>query len=260
MKKLFQKHRGWIAFFGVFLPVAFLVWIFGFKMPQQNRDWAPDQLIVSEISFWDDGEGFDLRNARNWSYAPEVVVSEDYFDESYAYDDLEGLKFYVVPLDKKNLTAHTFVVFEFKEKYGDKKNLAISIEARREKDVPYSTLEGIFNQYEVMNIWATAEDIITKRTIYWGDQMDEYEMILSQKDKVGVLKSFLIPSQKLQAEPQFYNTLTQNCTNALAQYINDLYPGKIPWDISFILTGKSGEYLEELGYVKFIKTLRPQNK
>ena len=50
-------------------------------------------------------------------------------------------------------------------------------------------------------------------------------------------------------KPRFYNTLTTNCTSALAAIVNKARPGAIPWDWSFLLTGYADRYLHKLGYI-----------
>jgi len=53
----------------------------------------------------------------------------------------------------------------------------------------------------------------------------------------------------LAEKPRFYNTLTENCTNALAYIVNDIVPRTLPYDISWQLTGYADLYLMKQGFI-----------
>lgn len=57
------------------------------------------------------------------------------------------------------------------------------------------------------------------------------------------MRNFLRTTAALEKTPRFYNTLFHNCTNELGK------EAKIPWNFSFVLTGKSPDYLFRKGLI-----------
>ena len=99
------------------------------------------------------------------------------------------------------------------------------------------------------HVWAFEADLTSRRTDFLGYELQKYQLTLDKVHLGKILIAFLTQTKKLHSTPRFYNTFTNNCTNTLALYINQILPGSIPWHYSFILTGKSPEYLRELGYI-----------
>ena len=241
-----RRLTKWLVFPVLLLVV--LVWYF--KEPLKLAYWDPDVRVLAEVTVSEDESNIDFKGIRNWTYKKEEVLTENYFSQIYELDDLERVWFYLQPLDKTGLVAHTFVVFEFNESYGERRNLGISIETRRRQGQEYSIIKGAFKGFMLVHTWATEADLTSRRTDYYDYELFKHELVLSDADKKGLLKAFARETNSLHSDPKFYNTVTNNCTNALAYYVNDIKPGAIPWHYSFILTGKSVEYLQSLEYVK----------
>ena len=55
---------------------------------------------------------------------------------------------------------------------------------------------------------------------------------------------------KLYHEPEFYNTLTNNCTTNIRNEINQLHPGRVPYDFRVLLPGYSDELAYDLGLIE----------
>lgn len=221
-----------------------------FKQPLMLADWDADVRVLAQTEIAPDESNIEFRGIRDWTYARDKVLSENYFNQTYQLQDLERVWFYLQPLDKSGLIAHTFVVFEFNESYGDRRHLGISVETRRRQGQEYSLLKGAFKGFMLVHTWATEADLTSRRTDYYDYQLFKYELILSDADKKGLIKAFARETARLHSTPEFYNTVTQNCTNALAHYVNQIKPGAIPWHYSFVFTGKSADYLGVLGYLK----------
>jgi len=246
MKKPIKKY---LLFGGIpFLIVLGL--LLNFKQPLMVADWDDDVRVLAQTEISADESEIRFTGIRDWTYAKDLVLTEDYFAQTYQLKDLEKVWFYLQPLDKSGLVAHTFVVFEFDEKYGDKKNIGVSVETRRRQGQEYSLLKGALKGFMLVHTWATEADLTSRRTDYYDYKLFKHELVLSEADKKGLLKAFARETDKLHSNPQFYNTVTNNCTNALAYYANQINPGSIPWHYSFVFTGKSVEYLKSLGYIK----------
>jgi len=230
-----------ILIVGVFLLV-------NLREPLLGRIWDEDVSVLASV---DMGENiFTIKNARDWSYTKNKVTKQEYFELNYRFEDLQGMSFYVQPLDYTGLIAHTFVIFHFDKSYGEYKDLGISVETRREQGEEYSLLGGLFNKFELTHTWATENDLVSRRAVFYDYEVFPYEVTIPKNQQIAVLQEFLKQTDRLQSDPVFYNTALKNCTNALAQYINQIAPKSIPWHYSFIFTGRSDDYLRSLGYIK----------
>ena len=49
---------------------------------------------------------------------------------------------------------------------------------------------------------------------------------------------------QLATTPEFYDTLSNNCTTNIVRHVNALNPGKVPYDLRVLLPG----YSDQLGY------------
>ena len=54
---------------------------------------------------------------------------------------------------------------------------------------------------------------------------------------------------QLHDRPEFYNTLTNNCTTNIVHHINTLAPGRIQYDYRVLLPGYADELAYELGLI-----------
>lgn len=74
---------------------------------------------------------------------------------------------------------------------------------------------------------ATENDIIQLRTNYRKNQVYMYP-IKTDKEKIQLLfRSMLIRADKLSREPEFYNTVWNNCTTSILSHVNALRKEKI---------------------------------
>jgi hypothetical protein len=55
---------------------------------------------------------------------------------------------------------------------------------------------------------------------------------------------------KLAREPEFYDTLTNNCTTNIRNHINHLKPDEVPYDYRVLLPGCSDHLAYDLGLIE----------
>ena len=141
--------------------------------------------------------------------------------------------------------AHVFVSFGFT---GDD-YLAISIEVRKPKGEGYSTLKGFFRQYELVYVAADERDIIRLRTNYRHDPPEDvyiYRVKSSPEAERRLFLEYMHRMNALRTQPEFYNTLTTNCTTNIWMntHVNS---GRVPLSWKILASGYVPEYLYELG-------------
>ena len=138
--------------------------------------------------------------------------------------------------------AHVFVSFGFR----DGRHLAISVETRRERGETYSSLAGFFRHYELIYVVADERDLIGVRTDIRRERVYLYRLQISPDTVRRLFLSYIERTADLAARPEFYNTLTNNCTTSILGRANAVSPA-IAYSWKILASGHAAEYAYELG-------------
>ena len=109
--------------------------------------------------------------------------------------------------------AHVFLSFGF----GDE-HVAVSIEARKERDEGYSSVQGFFKRYELIYVVGDERDLIRVRTNYRRDPPEDVYLYRVRAPIENIRRLFLEyvrAINELAERPRFYDTLTTNCTTTI---------------------------------------------
>ena len=221
----------------------------GLRRPSLEREWDEDVRVLAGVEALGDGT-VRLTSVRDWRYTREAVASKEYFAARYDPADIVGLWLYEQELGFGGRIAHTFLVFEFPESYGNARWLGLSVETRREVGESYSLVGGVFRAFEMTHTWASEEDLVTRRVELLDYPLTRYRVSVPHESLGRIFEQFVAETAELAATPRWYNTLTTNCTNSLVMYVNEVKAEAIPWHYSLVLTGRADEYLAELGYLE----------
>ena len=225
----------------------------GTKTPLNDREWDPLFSKLTTATSEADG-AVVIHNLRNFTFGSSTIVTKEWNDTVVNPEDIERVYFFLDHFSPIREVGHTFVSFHLK----DGSTVAFSIEARREAVETYSFINGFLNEYELQYLWGTERDLVTQRTVYKNEQLYRFPLTLSQEQAQALFKGFVAETNELATAPRFYHTLTANCTNMLAKIVNKYYPGTLPYDISWNLTGLSDYYLERQGFIDLNGASREQ--
>ena len=175
-----------------------------------------------------DGSIITLRNIRNFSYRTEQDFVPQWEERTVDLENLDSLDLIAVYW-MGDAIAHIILSFGFGEQH-----IAISIEIRKEEGEAYSTLAGLFRQYELYYVVGDERDLIGVRTTYREPPEDVY-LYRIDIPKENIRRLFLEYLRKINGlhdAPEFYNTMTTNCTTNIATHVWAL-GGKLPlkWEI-----------------------------
>ena len=224
----------------ILLLIILFVWQITADSPSNSRDWydfyakTPDAVTSTS--------SVTLLNVRNWNHGTSGTLSKDWLDEiEINPTDIESIWFALSRFGNSEVSGHSFLSFELTtgEVY------SLSIEARREVGEEYSVFYGLFNQFELWYGWGTERDFLGTRLFGADDQLEYYRLNLTAEEAQAIFSAVARETQSIADNPEFYNTLTANCTNLLAKTINQSYPGRIPYDLAWNLPGRSVEFLHE---------------
>lgn len=231
-----------VSLIAVSILIVALAWIF--STPANNRAWLPEQAELASADITEDS--ITLHNVRDWTYDGPTIVSKEWRNITVRPAEIVRAWFILEPFADLDAIGHTFLSFEF----SDGTALAFSVEARREATETYSALRGLLPTYELAYQWGTERDFITRRINYLAHPVRMYPLELPEGGAAALFTSLVEETNDLYAEPRFYHTLLANCTNALAHIVNGHYPGTLPFDTSWMLTGLSDTYLMKEGFIR----------
>jgi len=206
--------------------------------------WSPDQNILPWAEFHDDL--VTVHNIRNSYYRTVDDYTVRLYDKTFDLRKLTSIDLIVVPFNDNPSIAHVMISFGFE----DRDYLVSSVEIRKRCGQKYSALNGFFNQYTLMYVLADERDIMWKETIGYQQEAFIYRTTATPKLAQEMFVDVMRRVNKLVREPEFYNTITNNCTTNVRNHVNRLLPGRIPYDYRVLLPGYSDEMAYDLGLIK----------
>ena len=209
--------------------------------PSNDYNWSPDQAVLPRAEIRE--PLVTVRNIRNCDYRTEQDYDVRYYDKTFDLGRLDGVYFIVVPFPETPRLAHTFLSFSFTG--GD--YLAVSAEVRKEKGQTYSPLNGLFNQYQIMYVVGDERDLIGLRANYRLNDVYLYRARATPQQGRALFVDMMQRVNKLAEKPEFYNTLTNNCTTNIVQHVNRLSPHRVGFDYRVLLPGYSDRLAYDLG-------------
>lgn len=211
--------------------------------PSNNRDWSPDQAVLSTAKFH--GDEVTIRNIRNCKYLAEGEYVVDYYDKTFNLKQAKSVDFLIIPFTETPALAHTMLSFGFEgEQYVD-----LSIEIRKEKGETYNPIKGALWEYELMYVIADERDTIRLRTDIYKDQVYLYRMKASPEKVQELFVDVLKRANRLAKKPEFYDTISNNCTTNLVNHVNKLKPDSVPYTLDVLLPGTADRLVYDLGMI-----------
>ncbi len=206
--------------------------------PSNQRDWVTYQSVMPTVKF--DGDRVKIKGVRNFRYNKDESFKEAYEDRSYDLNKLDSVWFVVVPFGKWRGIAHTFLSFGFE----DGKYVSISAEIRREKGEEFSPVLGMLKHFEFIYVVADEEDIIKLRSNIRERDVYLYPVRTNKARMRKLFVNILKDANSLLDRPRFYSTLNNSCSTVIARHINQIVPGRVPFNWRIWAPG----YSDRLGY------------
>jgi len=212
------------------------------------RDWRPEQAVLPYVEF--QGNQAIVRNVRNCKYFSNDVYMVDYYDKTIDLDRVEGVDFIVVPFKATPALAHVMISFELSQPGGTRDHMAVSVETRKQRDQDYNPVKGAANEYELMYVVADERDVIQYRTNYNNEDVYLYHTVAGPQDARALLVDVLGRVNQIHEHPEFYNTLTNNCTSNIVDHVNKIKPNRIVTDYRVLLPGYSDALAYDEGLIE----------
>lgn len=208
------------------------------KAPREDRDWQPHLSVTPSAEHSSDD--WRVGPIRDWTYDAKGPVGTQWTGEvEITPGKVRRVWLLVEPHPGLPAMAHTLVLFE----QADGALVGLTIEARKETHEKFAPLRGALRRFELIYVWATPRDLLTRRAVMLDRELELYPLDLTPEQAQAFTRSVLERTQALSQAPRFYSTLHSNCTNELAKAAG------LSWHPSFILTGGAAKTLHAKGLI-----------
>jgi Domain of unknown function (DUF4105) len=220
----------------VFLAFALvLTWWVTLK-PSNDGNWQPD---VAQLAWADiNGDEITFHNVRNCDYRTDTDYTPHWETRTVRLSQITGIDL-AIDYWGSPWIAHPIASFQF----ADVPPLCFSIETRKKLGQTYSTIGGLYRQFELIYIVADERDVIRVRTNYRKEDIYLYRTMVSPAQARERFLEYIHSLNALRNKPRWYNAINTNCTTS----IRTQHPAneRVPWDWRILLNGKGDELLYE---------------
>lgn len=225
------------------LVCAWLATLGGCKTfaPSNDRRWAPDMALLPWAEF--QGSQVTLHNVRNCEYITPEKFRPQYGNRTYDLEQLDSVDFVVMPFNDHPELAHTMLAFGF----GGQEFVDVSVEIRREEGEKYSTTGGFVRQFEIMYVVADERDLIRQTTNQLRRDVYVYRTVATPQQSRAMFESVCRRINKLHDSPEFYHTVTNNCTTNILNHVNEIATQKIKYNYQVLLPGLADKMAYDRG-------------
>jgi hypothetical protein len=213
--------------------------------PSNFRNWTPEQAVLPYAEF--DGNRVTVHNVRNCQYFADDTYLVDYYDKSFDVAAIRGVDFLMVPFEGMPSLAHTMLSFELAGPDGQPQYVAVSVETRKEKDETYAAWKGSARQYELMYVVADERDVIKQRSNFRHEDVYLYNTTATPDVAQKLFVDGMGRVNELASRPEFYDTITNNCTTNIVRHIDRVRPNRISYDLRMLLPGLSDKLAYDQG-------------
>ena len=211
-------------------------------LPSNNRDWKPDLALLPYAEI--DDNQVKVHNIRDCVYRSDDEYVVKHYDKTFDLDRITGVDFVVVPFKEAPSLAHTLLSFNF----DDEDFVSVSVEARLEKGEKYSAVLGAMRQFELMYVVSDERDVLLRRSKYRGADVYLYHTRATPQQSRKLFLDVMERVNDLYQTPEFYDTVSNNCTSNIVRHMNRLRPGQINlFDPRVLLPGYADQLAYELG-------------
>jgi hypothetical protein len=221
-----RRWRPALASFLVVMIGAALWW--SQIKPDPDHAFSPE--LARVVTYTVEGDTLRVGDIRNFEWRSETDFDARWETRTYRLSEVEGVDVYANYWMGPAI-AHVFVSFGFKG--GER--LAFSIEVRYGPSDTFSLVTGFFKVNQLLYVAADERDLLTLRRLR-KDESRLFRTRISADASRRLLLAYLEAGARLATLPQFYNTVTTNCTTEIFHLARAVAPSA-RWDWRILASG-----------------------
>ncbi len=206
----------------------------------QGTTWQVPWRYTLEVSRLDDGR-YELRNLRDFLYRTIDDFDVRYRTVTVDPEQISSIDAVFSHWDNMEEIAHSMLGLNF----ADGTSVVISLETRLPEGVKQNGIVGLYRRYGLAMLAGTPDDFYGLRVDHRGETLYVYRLNMDRKDLHDTVISLFERAAELRQNPQFYNTLSRNCTTGLLPMLPDADRHLDSDDIRVMLNGMAAKMLFE---------------
>lgn len=232
-----QRALRGLATFALALAAVVLWW--STLTPPVTRDWAPD--VARQVTGTVTDDILTLRDVRNFTWQTPEEFSANWETRSYDLTSLQSVDLFMSYWAGPQM-AHMIVSFGFE----GGEQIAWSAEVRRQIGGGFSPIADLFKSNTLVLIAADERDVVATRTNARGEDVQMFRINVSPDTARNLLLEYVDAANALAAQPQWYNSLTTNCSSVVMALIRR-FADDVPMDWRLLANGYLPDYAWEQG-------------
>jgi len=234
-------NKRWIIIAaGIILLLGILLFL---TRPQQEREWESGQEVLPRILI--EESQVRIEGVRDFEYAEDGSVTKKYSIKEFSLEDVISIDVIISHFSDFEGLAHIFLSFPI----GAGEYINISVETRRETDEEFSPLLGMLRQYEIIYVIGMERDILGVRTDIRGERVYLYPTVATPEQSRELFMALAEEINDLYDGPKMYNTVFNNCTNAITKKVEPIADVKFPLTYKMLLPGYVDEILYDMALI-----------
>lgn len=206
----------------------------------QGTAWQVPWRYTLEVNRLDDGR-YELRNLRDFFYRTKDDFDVRYRTVTVDPEQISSIDAVFSHWDNMEEIAHSMLGLNF----ADGTTVVISLETRLPEGANQNAIDGLYRRFGLAMLAGTPDDFYGLRADHRGETLYVYRLDMDRKDLHDTVISLFERAAELQRNPQFYNTLSRNCTTGLLPMLPDADRHMDGDDIRVMLNGMAAKMLFE---------------
>lgn len=213
--------------------------------PSNDRDWIVEHGRIPHVAF--DDNWIHLCNVRDFHHTGKECFHPCYRHISIDSCSIETVDLFIsYPVRDPSPFAHTFLSFGTKD---SEDFYILSVEARREKGEKYQPIAGMMRKFDLIYVIATERDMLDQRAHWNEEKVHRYPIQVEPRHARSLFVDMLHQVQELETDPQFYNTVKNNCTSNLLKHAEEIGNRNFPDRIIAIMPGYADRFLQRMNLI-----------
>lgn len=208
-------------------------------LPPAEADWKPS--VARQVTGVQQGDTVTLSDMRDFAWRGEDDFTQNWVTRSYDLSRIRTIDLFMSYWAGPEI-AHVMLSFGF----DDGRYVAWSIEVRSLANGKFSPVEDLFKANPLVIVAAEERDVIGVRSNIRGEDVQIYRLKASPEQARALFLEYVKDANSLSVRPQFYNSLTTNCTTTVFKLIRAV-GDDIPFDWRLIVNGYLPDYAYDRG-------------